>query len=82
MYHNNPMIAQEASMPAHLVIQQQVGLPSSQPQPQRQRIPRDEQIADFRKFKQNFILSSSKGPRGNVSLHKINKENNSIKLII
>lgn len=54
----------QQSMPAHVVIQQQIGPP---PQPQRQRIQRDEQISEFRKFKQNFILTSSKGPRGNVS---------------
>lgn len=41
--------------PAHIVIPQQVP-----PQPQRQRIPRDEQIADFRKFKQHMILAPQK----------------------
>lgn len=71
MYHNPPLIAQDnqPNVPTHLVIQQQqqVGPPQTQPQPQRQRIQRDEQIADFRKFKQNFILSS-KGQRVNVSI--------------
>lgn len=54
----------QQNMPAHVVIQQQIGPP---PQPQRQRNQRDEQISEFRKFKQNFILTSSKGQRGNVS---------------
>lgn len=67
MHHNSPLLTQDSqsSIPTHLVIQQQqVGPP---PQPQRQRVQRDEQTADFRKFKQNFILTSSKGQRGNVS---------------
>ncbi|XP_055305577.1 ataxin-2 homolog isoform X4 [Sitodiplosis mosellana] len=64
MYHNSPLMAQDnqQNMPTHVVIQQQIGPP---PQPQRQRIQRDEQTSEFRKFKQNFILTSSKGQRGN-----------------
>lgn len=53
----------QQNIPAHVVIQQQIGPP---PQPQRQRTQRDEQLADFRKFNKNFILSSTKGQRGNV----------------
>lgn len=69
MYHNSPLMAQDnqQNMP-HVVIQQQIGPP---PQPQRQRIQRDEQISEFRKFKQNFILTPSKGQRGNVSSKRI-----------
>lgn len=50
-------------VPTHLVIhQQQVG----PPQGQRPRVVRDEQIAEFRKFKQNFNLAPPKNQRGNV----------------
>lgn len=70
MFHHShsSLMAQEIQPNAttHLVIQQQqIGPP---PQPQRQRVQRDEQIADFRKFNQNFILGSSKGSRGNVRI--------------
>lgn len=66
MFHNASAMNQDNSqhviVPSHIVIhQQQIGPP---PQPQRPRI-RDEQIAEFRKFKQNFNLTSSKNPRVN-----------------
>lgn len=64
MYHNSPLLSQESqtNVPTHLVLQPQV--PAQQTQ--RQRVQRDEQTADFRKFKQNFILSTPKGQRANV----------------
>lgn len=68
MFHNPAIMPQDnqQNIPTHVVIQQQIG---GGPQPQRQRIQRDEQITEFRKFKQNFILTS-KGQRGNVSERK------------
>lgn len=67
MFHSASAMNQDNSqhviVPGHIVIhQQQVGPP---PQPQRPRI-RDEQIAEFRKFKQNFNLAPSKNSRVNL----------------
>lgn len=53
------------NIPAHLILPPQQIVSSTQAQ--CQRIQRDGQIADFRKFKQNFVLSSAKGQRSNVS---------------
>lgn len=64
MYHTSPLMGQDGQPNVqHLVIQQQ-GPP---PQQQRNRIQREEQTADFRKFNKNFILAPSKGQRQNVS---------------
>lgn len=43
-------------IPAHMMMQKQTGGPP--PQSQRQRIARDEQTQDFRKFNQQFNLSA------------------------
>lgn len=77
VYHNSPLLSQEnqSNVPPHLVIQQQIGLP---PQTQRPRIQRDEQTADFRKFKQNFILAAPKVQRGNVSIILILEDSKNI----
>lgn len=69
IFHNAPM-GQDNSphviVPTHLVIHsQQVGPPQSHGRPPRSR---DEQIADFRKFKNNFNLAQPKNQRGNVRI--------------
>lgn len=72
LYSNSPLMGQDNQTNAspHLYIQsQQAGPP---PQPQRQRIQRDEQTADFRKFKQNFMLNCSKGQRANEQSQMMN----------
>lgn len=67
IYHNQPLLGQDnqQNIPAHLILQPQQIVSSAQSQ--CQRVQRDGQITDFRKFNKNFVLSSPKGQRTNVS---------------